>query len=680
MAKNILNYKFEIFPTLPQKKLLNAILRQEKLQWNKAVTVRKKLKAALVSKQFDYVISALLSNGKSNTQGNRAAAIMKFQEGFPGLDFAAAARLYDVKNIVGNTLGDITEEFMDENVLISKIRKQYDIETEARNAAKKSGDKLPSAKVYWQLLGAINRHSGYAAKLYMDNSFEPPKNTSLSNVRFAVSGSAKSHKWITATQPKKGQRDRGATGEPRYKKRADSFGPWQTDGDINKLTRKTRENTQIYIAPIKSWINIALHRQLPEGSDVKTMSVLTAASRYFVVLSAEVPDEAYAIRHLNQGWAVGINPAEDPALTASFENLKTGKRGYIAFHYEFLEKSLDRLEKLQQDLALKKGPKRKLTAEEITDRLNKFEKKLAKNLTDKERKRFIFKEKERLSKIMVRTENGPSKNWRKLSRKVSALHFHVANQRLDVRRKIARFLAESADVIGMGNWEPEREVPYREKLRKLKKDIKRGVEGAEKALIELKESKSKNGERNSRVKRRQAGDRAIASLRAAIKEKSDRSGAYADVSVEEPSTTYTCNACGAETGPKGKEGLKVRRWTCSACGAVHDRNINAGFNILYKTSINTETTGGAQPPSPAMGKIAARNPVQGATVQSEQVTWLGFRATGQVNSKGSPFISLSLKSLMDMNIVREPERYNADLPAKEGSAEQENQPILHGNP
>lgn len=676
MAKNILNYKFEIFPTLPQKKLLNAVLRQEKLQWNKAVIVRKKLKAALVSKQFDYVISTLLSNGKSNTQGNRAAAIMKFQEGFPRLDFAAAARLYDVKNIVGNTLGDITEEFIDENILISKIRKQYDIETEARNAAKKSGDKLPSVKVYWQLLTAINRYAGYAAKLYMDNSFESPKNMSLSNVRFAVSGSAKSQKWITATQPKKGQRDRGATGEPRYKKRAKSFGPWQTDGDIKNIIRETRNNTQIYIAPIKSWINIALHRQLPDGSDVKTMSVLTDAGRYFVVLSAEVPDEVYAIRPLNQGWAVGINPAEETALTAAMENLKTGERAYIAFHYEFLEKSLNRLKKIQQAMSLKQGPKRKLTDEEIQIRLAKYEKTI-KNLTDKEKKKSLFKEKERLSKIMVRTENGPSKNWRKLSRKVSSLHFHVANQRLDVRHKIARFLVESADIIGVGDWEPEREIPYREKLKKLKKDVKRGVEGAQKLLKELEESKSKNGERNSRVKRREAMDRGIASLRSAINEKAIRAGAYADTAVKEPATTYTCNICNAETGPKGKEGLKIRRWTCPSCGTIHERNINAGFNILYKT---IETLGGAQPPSPAMGKIAARNPVQGATVQSEQVTWLGFRATGQVNSKGGPFISLSLKSLMDMNIVREPERYNADLPAKEGSAEQENQPILHGNP
>ncbi|MHB8231942.1 MAG: RNA-guided endonuclease InsQ/TnpB family protein [bacterium] len=669
MDKNILNYKYEIFPTAPQKRLLNTVLRQGKLQWNRAVTIRKKLKAALVSKQFDYIISTLLSTGKSNSQGNRSAAIIKFQECYPGLDFASAAKLYDIKNIVGNTLGDITEELLGNAVLASKIKKQYENESAARQAAKnierKPGDKLPQLKVYWQLLRAINQYADFAAKLYMDNSFESSKDMSLSTVRFAVSGSAKSQKWITATQPKKGQRDHGATGEPRYKKRAESFGPDQVsgNGNIEDITRKTRDNKQIYITAIKSWVNFVYHRPIPEGSDIKTASVLTKAGRYFIVLSAEVPIEAYAIKPLNEGWAVGINPAETTALTAAMENFKTGERAYIAFHYEFLEKSLDKLEKIQQEMSFKQGPKRKLTEEEIKEKLLRFEKTL-KNLTDKEKKKALFKEKERISKIMTFNESGPSRNWRKLSNRVSKLHFHVANQRADVRHKIARFLAETADVIGIGDWEPEREVPYREKLRKLKKDVKNGVEGAQKLLKELEESKSKNGKRNSKTKRREAADRVIASLRAAVKEKAQRSGAYADVAVKEPGMTFTCNVCGAETGPKGKEGLKVRQWTCSKCGTVHDRNINAGFNILHKTMENIETPGEAQAPSPETGKTAARNPIQGATVQSGPIHWFGFRATGQVNMKGGPIISLSLKSLIAMKIageVRESATAQADL-------------------
>ncbi len=43
-------------------------------------------------------------------------------------------------------------------------------------------------------------------------------------------------------------------------------------------------------------------------------------------------------------------------------------------------------------------------------------------------------------------------------------------------------------------------------------------------------------------------------------------------------STRLCSACGALTGPKGLEGLKVREWVCG-CGAYHDRDANAEINI-----------------------------------------------------------------------------------------------------
>jgi putative transposase len=43
-------------------------------------------------------------------------------------------------------------------------------------------------------------------------------------------------------------------------------------------------------------------------------------------------------------------------------------------------------------------------------------------------------------------------------------------------------------------------------------------------------------------------------------------------------STQLCSNCGALTGPKGKEGLRIRIWTC-ACGAVHDRDQNAEHNL-----------------------------------------------------------------------------------------------------
>ena len=52
------------------------------------------------------------------------------------------------------------------------------------------------------------------------------------------------------------------------------------------------------------------------------------------------------------------------------------------------------------------------------------------------------------------------------------------------------------------------------------------------------------------------------------------------IPVDSRFTTMTCSACGAITGPKGWDGLAVRRWTCSACGAVHDRDVNAACVVL----------------------------------------------------------------------------------------------------
>ncbi|MER6999158.1 transposase [Streptomyces sp. NPDC000410] len=43
-------------------------------------------------------------------------------------------------------------------------------------------------------------------------------------------------------------------------------------------------------------------------------------------------------------------------------------------------------------------------------------------------------------------------------------------------------------------------------------------------------------------------------------------------------STQLCSHCGALTGPKGKDGLRIRTWTCD-CGTTHDRDQNAEYNL-----------------------------------------------------------------------------------------------------
>ena len=47
-------------------------------------------------------------------------------------------------------------------------------------------------------------------------------------------------------------------------------------------------------------------------------------------------------------------------------------------------------------------------------------------------------------------------------------------------------------------------------------------------------------------------------------------------------STQTCSVCGAKTGPKGAKDLGVREWVCPECGAVHVRDENAAWNILFE--------------------------------------------------------------------------------------------------
>jgi len=61
--------------------------------------------------------------------------------------------------------------------------------------------------------------------------------------------------------------------------------------------------------------------------------------------------------------------------------------------------------------------------------------------------------------------------------------------------------------------------------------------------------------------------------------KCDDAGTWFD-EVEEAYSTQTCSACNSRTGPKGREGLRIREWVCQQCGTVHQRDVNAAINIL----------------------------------------------------------------------------------------------------
>lgn len=70
-------------------------------------------------------------------------------------------------------------------------------------------------------------------------------------------------------------------------------------------------------------------------------------------------------------------------------------------------------------------------------------------------------------------------------------------------------------------------------------------------------------------------------FRTQLQYKGDDAGSWVRV-VNEAHSTQECCVCHARTGPKGLQGLGVRRWTCINCQTEHDRDTNSGKNIEYR--------------------------------------------------------------------------------------------------
>lgn len=129
---------------------------------------------------------------------------------------------------------------------------------------------------------------------------------------------------------------------------------------------------------------------------------------------------------------------------------------------------------------------------------------------------------------------------RKRKRRVRTIHAKIANRRKDSLHKFSRALVDRARRITVGNVSAS-------------------------AMAKTWMAKS-------------VLDAGWSTLRGSLRYKCDHAGvAYAE--VDEAYTTQTCSACGCISGPKGRAGLAIRRWTCGECGAEHDRDRNAALNI-----------------------------------------------------------------------------------------------------
>ena len=79
-------------------------------------------------------------------------------------------------------------------------------------------------------------------------------------------------------------------------------------------------------------------------------------------------------------------------------------------------------------------------------------------------------------------------------------------------------------------------------------------------------------------------------LRTMLQYKCQHAGRFFQI-VSERDTSCSCSLCGSLSGPRGVNGLHVRRWICCDCGASHDRDVNSGKNFLRRAELSASVSG-----------------------------------------------------------------------------------------
>jgi len=136
-----------------------------------------------------------------------------------------------------------------------------------------------------------------------------------------------------------------------------------------------------------------------------------------------------------------------------------------------------------------------------------------------------------------------SKNWEKTKRLVAKEQCKCANQRKDFHHKLSRAVADSCSAF-------------------VCEDL--NIKGMLKNHHLAKEISSVGW----------------GSFLTMVKYKMEAAGKYFLRAGRFFPSSQTCSHCGAKN-PEIKD-LSVREWTCPVCGTVHDRDINAGTNLLFE--------------------------------------------------------------------------------------------------
>ena len=709
----VLNYKYEIFPTKPQKQKIRNILFHCSLQWNKATAIQQSLQKAINLGQIEYFLRTFkdIKSKKEMKRGGREANAKKVQMNDPslsGLSLVDVAVFSDLKRLFNRHLPDIKPRYLDPKVLAKELSKIYKDQAASFNAEikenilkekkdkklfdKKNKKRIKQGKpveeykkkkysiktkktLYWDLIKTSKEIAGEVGKQYITQSFSTPKNSSLSETRAMICGSAKSKRWDSATKPSREQQKYGAKGIPTFKKARNwSSFDYPDKRAITTLIRPRKKGKghllKLKVLPIgMQEVKLKYHRDIPPDGKIKQFNIKRDSKHFFATLSVEIPEKDWVLPNPEDGVLAGIDPGADTPLTIGINDLNRNKLSGMSVKYSFIDAAQVKLEKLQQKLANKQGRKR--TKNELQKALNDYKesKEYKKLIPDQQKEKFL-KKNQHLQRENVYSNNGeirkPSKRWFQLNSQIKELQYSIKNQRKDLLEKVSHTLVTNCELISFGHWEPGREVLYRKKVKELNKQVRLNNPGAKKELKELEKSLSKNAAKGSKKRRRGGRDRSIATLRSKIESKAERSGAVF-VRQNESKTTMTCCVCREETGPK--KDLETRQWVCTRCGTRHGRDLNSSFEILNKC-FDTLAAQANAPAIPEDAKSDTRDPNL-STMSSKLNNYLArIPVTDSGNREVSPYLlnkkpnnfspklwrknKSSMKSLENMGVIHTP--------------------------